>query len=187
MLALSLRFVKLTVISVLLTLTSCVKDVDVEQAEDIVIQPVVDLNLVFFNLEGQRFYDLNTNLPIPTIRDTTEIRFLDDQDIAESLRRVEFLTRYANSVPREFTIAYRFLSEQNDTTYTFVDRVPMGMVGDTTAVEFLEVIEGDGVAQLTMANRLVVEVNIDAAAPLLPGSLQAESATTYFLEITERE
>lgn len=171
----------------LLTIFSCVKDVDLDQAEEVTLRPVVDLNLVFFNLEGGRFYDLNTNTAIPTVRDTTEIRFLDDPDLAESIRRVDFLTRFSNSIPRDFLVTYRFISEASETTFTFENRVPMGIDGQPTLVEFLEVIENEDVQSLTMSNRLVVEVTIDGADPVLTGTIELESATTYYLEITERE
>ena len=175
-------------LALLLVITSsCVRDVDLDQAENVVLEPVVDLNLVYFNLEGDRFFDLSQNLPVPTLRDTTEIRFLDDTDIQESLKQVDFLFRFTNTVPRAFAVDYRFIGEQNDTTYTFGTTVPVGSVDEPALHEFLEVVEGDAVVELTKANRLVVEVTIEGPDPVLPGSLEMQSAATYYLEITDRE
>ena len=67
-------------IALLLTLYSCVKDTDFDQFDQTILEPVVDLNLVFWEVTANAFNNPNANLPLGTVRDTTEIRFLDDPD-----------------------------------------------------------------------------------------------------------
>lgn len=177
----------LALLMLLLMFAACVKDTDFDQADQVTLTPVVELNLIFFNLQGSDFYDEVNNTPRLTLRDTTEIRFLDDSDVQESLLRAEFLFRFNNSIPRDFLVDFQFISEMNDTTYVTQTDVAQGSVESPVLTEFEHVVEGDAILDLTMANRVVVSVTIPSAEPNLEGTLNLQSKTTYFLEIRDRE
>ena len=168
-------------------LCGCVKDTDFDQAQDITARPVVEVNLVHFDVDGGEFYNTATDSPILTLTDTTEIRFLDDPGIQESLLRAEFYFRFTNSIPRSFVVDFQFLTEAGDTTYVTQTPVNMGTPGAPVITEFIENVEGDGIVQLTMADRVVVSVTIPSSQADLQGNLNLQSKTTYYLEITERE
>ncbi|MCH2490599.1 MAG: hypothetical protein MK211_10670 [Flavobacteriales bacterium] len=176
----------LGVLSFLLTV-ACVKDTDFDQAEEVLLTPVVELDLIYFNLEAEEFYDEATNSEILTVTDTTEIRFLDDTEIQESLVKAEFFFRFTNSIPRDFTVDFDFLSEQGELTYSTGTNVSSGDTQDPVITEFTETVEGDEITQLTMADRVVVSVTIPSSNASLQGALNLKSKTTYFLEITDRE
>ncbi|PQB04957.1 hypothetical protein [Aureitalea marina] len=171
----------------LMLLGSCAKDVDFDQANEVALRPVVELNLIFFDLQFDRFFDQETGQINQIVRDTTEIRFLDDSGTQESLQRVDFLFRFTNSIDRTFQVDFRFISQQNDTVYTIPAQVINGSVSAPVLTEIFEVVEGDQIMNLTMANRLVVETEIASADPGLEGNLNLQSKTTYFFEIKERE
>ena len=179
--------IPLSVLCFILLLMACVKDTDFDQAQDITLTPVVELDLIYFNLDAGEFYDDVNNVPRLTVTDTTEIRFLDDTDTQESLRRAEFYFKFTNSIPRTFQIDFMFLSEQSDTTYTTQTTVAEGTVQNAVVTEFEEIIEGAEILQLTMANRVVVAVTIPLADPNLEGTLNLQSKTTYYLEIRDRQ
>jgi hypothetical protein len=166
---------------------ACVKDTDFDQADDIVLAPVVELNLIYFNVEAGDFYDDVNDMPILTLSDTTEIRFLDDSDLQESLRRADFFFKFTNSIPRNFQVDFQFLSEQSDTTYATQTTVAEGSLETPVITEFEEIIEGDDILQLTMANRVVVSVTIPDANPDIEGNLNLQSKTTYYLEVRDRQ
>jgi len=166
----------------LLFFTACVKDTDFDQAEDIALTPIVELNLIYFNLDANSFYDETTSTEILTVRDTTEIRFLDDEQIQESLISAEFYFRFTNSIPRDFLVDFQFLSEFNDTTYVTQTPVSMGTLQDPIITEFIETVVGDGIIELTKADKVVVTVNIPSADENLEGNLNLQSKTTYILE-----
>jgi hypothetical protein len=177
----------LSVLFLCLLAFACVKDTDFGQADDIALTPVVELDLIYFNLEAADFYDQVNGLPLLTLSDTTRIRFLDDPEIRENLRRADFYFKFTNSIPRNFQVDFQFLSEQNDTTYTTQTSVAEGSAGTPAVTEFEEIIEGDEILQLTMADRVVVSVTIPDANPTLEGNLNLQSKTTYYLEIRNRE
>ena len=167
------------------TLLSCVKDTDFDQADDIALTPVVELDLIFFTLTAPDFFDTITQTPRLTVVDTTEIRFLDDSGIQENLKRAEFLFSFTNSIPRSFEVDFQFLSEQNDTTYTTQTTVNQGTVASPEITLFTENVEGEEILQLTQANKVVVSVTIPSADQNLEGALNLQSKTTYFLEIKD--
>jgi hypothetical protein len=177
----------LAVLFLCLLVSACVKDTDFDQADDIVLTPVVELDLIYFNIDAGEFYDEINEIPILTVSDTTEIRFLDDTEIQESLRRADFLFKFTNSIPRNFQVDFQFLSEQNDTTYATQTTVVEGTIASPEVTIFEEIIEGDDILQLTMANRVVVSVTIPDSDPDLEGNLNLQSKTTYYLEIRDRQ
>ena len=163
--------------------TGCIKDTDFDQAENIALTPINELNLIYFNIGAESFYDDSTATEILTVRDTTEIRFLDDQEIQEGLRRVDFYFKFTNSIPRDFLVDFRFISEMNDTTYTAQTPVASGTIQDPVITEFIEIVDGDGIVNLTMSNRLVVTVTIPSSDENLDGYLNLQSKATYYLEL----
>ncbi|MDC8005598.1 hypothetical protein POV27_16180 [Aureisphaera galaxeae] len=166
---------------------SCVKDTDFDEAENVAATPVVELNLIHFNVGANEFYDTITNTPRLILTDTTEIRFLDDTEIQESLLRADFLFRFRNSIPRTFVVDFQFLSEQNEITYATSTTVPAGTEQiPATPPDFIQVVEGDDIALLTQANKVVANVTIPSADADLVGNLNLQSKTTYYLEIKER-
>lgn len=166
---------------------SCVKDTDFDQAEEIILTPVVELDLIFFNLEAGDFYDETTNTEILTVRDTTEIRFLDDTEIQESLVQADFFFRFTNSIPRTFNVDFEFLNEENQLTYSTSTSVNQGNSSNPVITEFEQTVAGEDITRLTMADRVVVSVTIPSSDDSLEGLLNLKSKTTYFLEITDRE
>lgn len=167
-------------------LLSCVKDTDFGEAENIVLTPVVELNLIYFDVDASEFYDTINNTSILTLRDTTEIRFLDDTGIQESLLRAEFLFNFTNSIPRTFSVDFQFLNEMGEETYATRTTVDAGTPLEPVFTQFIENVEGQDILQLTMADRVVVSVTLLTSDPSLQGALNLKSKTTYYLEIKER-
>ncbi len=162
--------------------TACVKDTDFGQAEDIAIAPVVELDLIYFTLDARQFYDSVNSNPILSITDTTEIRFLDDSDLQENLKRADFYFKFTNSIPRNFQVDFQFLSEANDTAYVAGTPVYEGALSSPVITEFTEIVEGEDILRLTQADKVVVRVTIDSSNVNLEGSLNLKSKTTYYLE-----
>lgn len=162
--------------------TACVRDTDFDQAEDISLSPIMELDLIYFNLQARDFYDTINGTPILTLRDTTEIKFLDDSTLQESLKRADFYFKFTNSIPRSFQVDFEFLSEENNITYETGTAVEQGEVSTPVITEFTHIVEGEAISQLTLANKVVVSVTIPSSNENLQGTLNMKSKTTYFLE-----
>lgn len=172
----------IVVICACLFFSACIKDTDFDQAEDIALTPVIELNLIYFNLQADRFFDTITSNPILTVIDTTEIRFLDDDILQENLKKADFYFKFTNSIPRNFQVNFQFLSVANDTAYVAGTFVPEGSIAAPVITEYFEIVEGEDVLRLTQANKVVVSVTIDSSNENLEGSLNLKSKTTYYLQ-----
>src|SRR5690606_20754140 len=94
--------------------TSCIKDTDINQVDDVVLDPVVELNFVYFTLQIDDF-KLNPLFEGSlTVVDTTEVRFLDDNFAIDNIKEAEFFFRVANSFPVGLDANFTFLSEENE-------------------------------------------------------------------------
>lgn len=160
--------------------TACIKNTDFDQSENIALTPIIDLNLIYFDLRTSDFYDSINSIPILSVRDTTEIKFLDDSTLLKNLERVEFYFKFTNSIPRDFQVDFQFLSELNDTTYVAETTVGQGTLSAPVITEFIENVEGDAILQLTQANKVVVSVSIPPSSENLEGILNLKSKATYF-------
>lgn len=169
-----------------LLLFSCIKDTNFDEAQNIALTPVVELDLIYFNVDASEFFDSINNISILTLRDTTEIRFLDDTDFQESLIRAEFQFNFTNSIPREFMVDFQFLSEENEETFVTGTIVNQGTEQAPVFTQFIENVEGEEVLQLTQANKVVVTITIPSSDASLRGILNLQSKTTYYLEIKDR-
>lgn len=175
-------FITVFAVCACLFFTACVRDTDFDQAENISPSPIFELNLIHFNLPAERFYDSINSTQILSVRDTTEIKFLDDSTLQESLKRAEFYFKFTNTIPRTFQVDFQFLSEFNDTTYVTGTPVAQGSQSSPVVSEFTEIIEGDAILELTQANKVVISVTISSSNENLEGTLNLKSKTTYFLE-----
>lgn len=169
-----------------LLLFSCIKDTDFDEAQNITLTPVVELDLIYFNIEASEFFDSITNTSILTLRDTTEIRFLDDTGVQESLIRAEFLFNFTNSIPTEFIVDFQFLNELDEETYVTGTTVNQGTEEAPVLTQFIENVEGEDILLLTQADKVVVSVTLPLWDATLQGVLNLQSKTTYYLEIRDR-
>jgi len=177
----------LGILSFIFIASSCVKDTDFDQAQDIVLTPVVELNLIHFDLEAEDFYDEVAMTERLTVQDSTQIRFLDDSGFQESLVRAEFFFRFKNSIPRDFDVAFQFLDSLQQQTYFTGTSVNQGSAGNEVVTEFTQNVEGEDLLLLTTSDRVVVSVTIPTSGPNLEGNLKLQSKATYFFEIKEQE
>jgi len=175
-------FQSILMVCACLLFSACIKDTDFDQAEDIALTPIVELDLIYFNLRADQFYDTINANPVLTVTDTTEIKFLDDSSLQESLKRAEFYFKFTNSIPRDFQVDFQFLSEANDTTYTAGTSVSEGIPTAPVITEYIEIVEEVDILRLTQASKVVVSVTIPSSDENLEGTLNLKSKTTYFLE-----
>lgn len=161
---------------------SCIKDTDFDQSNDINISPVFELDLIHFNLDASDFFDTINNIPLFTIRDTTQIKFLDDSFSRENLKRAVFEFNFTNSIPKEFRVNFQFLRSRQRVTYETETVITAGTVQNPNAYQFIEDVEGAKIDSLTRADRVVVTVTIPPSNDSIQGVLNLKSKTTYYFE-----
>ncbi|PRX45225.1 hypothetical protein SAMN05878281_0295 [Salegentibacter salegens] len=124
-------------------LSSCVKDVDLEQKEEISLSPDVQIDLLIYDIDQSQFVDPSTGNSKTHISDTVRLEFLDDDYIQEDLSSVEFYFRHINTFPREIESKIRFLSDANQEQFAVNYTIKPGVDGNPVTTEQFEFFEED--------------------------------------------
>jgi len=172
----------LYVFTVILIVQGCVEDTDFDQVDDVVFTPEIELDLIYFDLNADEFFDATTNTPRLTVSDTTDLEFLDANTITGSIQKIDFFFDFNNAIPRSFEVDFQFLKNDNTITYTTGTNVQAGSVAAPVRTIFTEEVEGPELNDIESASKVVVNVTIPEANETLEGNLTLQSKATYFIE-----
>ena len=169
--------------AVILLFTACVKDTDFDQSDDILLTPAIVLDFLFFNLSSENFTDIGVNNLV--VSDTTFFDLLIEDFTIDNLIKADFYFKNTNSFSIQLNTQYQFLDENNDVYYEIIIPVNSGSLSNPVITEHIEIIEEGTIVNLTMADKVVV--NVTAASPLdnLGGILNLQSKTTYYLRVNQ--
>lgn len=156
-------------------ITSCVKDVDFDQAGDITLQPEIQADMLIFEVDQRDFVDPVTNVERLTIRDTVRLDFLDDDYIQKDLVKVEFSFKYRNTFPQSFTNRIIFLSENNRPQHEVNFDTDPGKQGNPVVSEKIEIIGPDRIHVIQKSIKMVVEIKVMPNDQPFAGELNFES------------
>jgi hypothetical protein len=165
-----------------LVITSCVKDVDFDQADEIFLRPKIQADLLIFNVDPQAFQDEKTGSFRPVIRDTVRLEFLDDSYIQKDLQEVEFSFRYTNTFPQEFLSKISFLSENNRVQHSVNFNINAGGAGTPSVTERIELIENDQIHVIRRSIKMVVEIEVLPNNEEFAGDLRFASKGLFSFE-----
>lgn len=168
---------------ILVCFTSCVKDTDFDQADDIVVTPVVELDFLYFTLDESDYLNPITGEQRLTVSDTTNLNFLDGTFVQEDLKRAEFYFKFENTAAIDFVTEFKFLTENNVLKYELAIPIPAGSLNAPEILEHIENIENQGIIDLTHASKVVVNVTVPTSIENIEGALNLQSKTIYYLEI----
>lgn len=159
-------------------LFSCVKDVDLDQYEEIVIKPEAAIDLIFFTLTAEDFSGEENPL---RAFDDTRLDFLDDDYIQNNLVKADLNFRFTNHFEREFVAVVRLLSEGNSVQHEILIPIPAGTTASPAKVDYTELIEGDEIRKIRRSIKISVEITTHSGQ-LLDGELSLESRAFYYFQ-----
>jgi len=111
------HYLLICVIGILSCFTACVKDIDFDQAENIELRPIVDLDFFYsipFDLSVFEFLPPGQQaVPARTESDTLNFDLLGSEFILDNIERVEIDFEVPNSIESEFALEFNFLGENN--------------------------------------------------------------------------
>jgi len=162
---------------------SCFEDTDFNQANELVVRPEIELDLIYFNLEASKFYDYTNNTEILVIKDTTDLDFLGGNDITDILKGADFFFEFTNSIPRGFNVSFDFLNQADVSKYLMQTTVASGNQDAPVVSYFVQSLDEPQIKELTMAKKVLVTVTIPSSSQDLSGVLNLQSKTTYYLQI----
>ena len=163
--------------------TACIKDTDFDQTDDIVVSPVFEVDFLFFNVSSENFSANGINNLV--VSDTTDFNFLNDDFIIDNLEKAEFFFKNTNSFPIEFNTQFQFLDDNNELHFEVTIPINSGNINNPVITEFTELIVQEDLVNLTMANKVVINIIASSSVENLEGSLKLQSKTTYYLKIVQ--
>lgn len=179
-----LKLLKISFFLVLFCLlfTSCFKDVDFEQSQDIVLQPDIETGLLFYQLNENDFIDSGTNQFTPVIRDTVRLEFLDDDYVQDGLKYAEFRFRHENSFPNEIKSKIKFLGKSGRSQFSVNYDIPAGSETSFSVVDTIHVMQGNDVGKVKRSIQMVVELQMTGDGKNLKGGLDFSSSGLFKFE-----
>ncbi|WP_108807707.1 hypothetical protein [Aquimarina spinulae] len=180
-------YVLLCGVCMLISLISCVKDVDFEQAEDVVLTPVYEVDFVYSRFDTNQFVDSNIDpaivIPEVIVNDTLDYDLLGTDFVVDNLERVELTFEFTNTIERDFDFDFGFLNDNNQRIGPLYSMTANSGNGeDTGPIVTTEVIIFDtaDIGVLRDATRLVSSMRVQNINSSLRGILELRSKGTYF-------
>lgn len=165
-----------------LLVSSCFKDLDFGQSEDIELAPDLEVDLLFYQLNESDFQDSETNAYSPVIRDTVRLEFLDDDYIQDGLVLAEFRFRHENRFPYELKSNIRFIDKNGRNQFNVEYNIPAGSETSASVIDTLYVMEGSDITKVKRSINMVVELEILNAGKDLQGELDFLSKGLFEFE-----
>ena len=156
-------------------LNAYVKDVDLDQAERITLQPDLQVDLLIFDVDEVDFRDTITGAMKTIIRDTVRLEFLDDDYIQDDLSAVEFSFKYINTFPQSFNNTIFFVSENNSIQHRVDFSINQGANANPVTTEIIELISEDQIGLIRRSIKMVVEIEVIPDSKPFTGELTFQS------------
>ena len=179
-----IKITNLFLLTCTLLFVSCFEDTDFNQANEVLVTPEIELDLIYFNLEASRFYDNTTNTEILVVQDTLNVDFFERiGDNNNTLKGADFLFKFTNSVTRGFTVSFDFLDGQNISKYFMQTTVPSGSEDTPVISDFVQFLDEVQIKEIRMAQKVLFTVITPTSLVSLTGELNLKSKTTYYFQL----
>ncbi|MCD2260493.1 hypothetical protein [Psychroserpens luteolus] len=182
------RLVVLFIITVgVLFSSSCVNDVDFDQAENILPTPVFEASLIFSNLEATNFIDENTQQEVLVLTDTTRLEYINSDFFVDQLVKTNLTFQFTNSLDRNFNVDFIFVNDNDEQRYLAQVEVLPGLPDTPIFVESNFLIEEPELSTFEEATKLIYRItlppNTNPIDISVLGQLKLESKATFYFEL----
>jgi len=172
----------LFICSFVLLAAGCVKDQDFNQADEIVLTPEIETDLVYLQLTQDNFVNSSGEAEVSFVSQTTNLDFIRDSFIQNDLNRIDFTFDTANSFKQSFNTVVTFLDEAGEVTYEFSFFVPGSVTGEAVNSTYIESIVEDDLPLFKNAVSLQVSSSIILSGDSIVGTLDFKSKARLYFE-----
>ncbi|AXT52950.1 hypothetical protein D1818_19780 [Aquimarina sp. BL5] len=180
-------------VGAILITASCVKELDFEQLDDVVLTPVFEADFIYseFDVEDNipQGTPPNTEFTIPpeVLRDTINYDLVGTDFAIDNLDRVELTMEVRNTIPAAFTIQFQFLTQAGQPIgqlYSIPVQAGLGE-GTEPVISFSDpnpiVLDNATLNQLASAQKIATEIIVPTLNSDLRGALQIRSKASYYV------
>ena len=164
-------------------LFSCASDLDIDQVDDLKLEPVYVTNLAFFDVPANKFADDGTAEEIAF--DTQPFNVFKEKFFTDRLVKAELNFEIENTINRSFSLDVVLHDKNNAIIETLNFPVPAYTGGENIA-KYKEVFEAERLALLKKTVKVSFTVRIGAGPALNEnsvGNLKLRSSATAYMEI----
>ena len=149
----------LQLIIVIATITSCVKDVDFDQADNILLTPVLASSILYTEVEASRFSE--NGMEIEIVRDSIDnIEIFRDEFVKDNLVKVELSFEAANTINRTFNLQIDFLNDTNELQHMLSFDVLQSSSGNDVLTNYTEIFEDASLDVLKLTTKMVITLTL---------------------------
>ncbi len=167
---------------------SCVKDVDFDQVEDVVLTPIFEIDFIFSRFDTAEFVDpdLDPSIVIPevVVDDVLNYDLLGSDLIVDNLEQVELTFEFRNTIPRNFDFVFSFLNDANQPigpTFSMTASAGNGPGTEPVVTTEIIVLDNATINTLGAATQLASSIRVLNVNSALEGVLELRSKGTYFI------
>ena len=173
---------KISILICVFLCTSCYESLDFKQLNNFVVKPVFTIALNYFSIVSSSFINSN-GIQQTSISDITDIRGLQDFNIANDIVKMEFNSEIKNEFDRKVTITVDLLDETSRLTYSFT-----AIVVEPQDLKFiyLEAIDIASYPDILNTSKVKVTAEIEntdsSLNPEDTSEIEFKSSITLFIE-----
>jgi hypothetical protein len=165
-----------------LLFSSCFKDVDFSQGENIVLAPDLSVDLLYYQLDETDFFHSGSGEYTPVIRDTVRLEFLDDDYIQDGLQYAEFRFVHKNRFPNNIKTNIRFLGSNGRNQFNIAYTIPAGSATSSAVIDTIHIMQGNDIVKVRRSLQMLVEHEIVGGGKDLEGELDFQSKGLFKFE-----
>lgn len=163
-----------------LILTSCVKDVDLDQIQEIRLEPKAVVELFNFEREADLIQNGDQGDPI-TVEETIPFEIITS-DLEESVVGVDLGFDYFNSLPRTFDVEILFLDDRKHVKQSISFQIPPGTEGIPVAKHTVFNFQGKELELLNESTQVKLKFEMQPGPGASGGQIQLLSIAAYQFE-----
>lgn len=172
--------IPLLTIAGFLFFTSCVKDVDLDQIQEIRLQPKAVVELFRFERETDLIPNVDPGVPIP-VEQNVPFEIITS-DLEESVVGVALGMEYFNSLPRSFEVEILFLNDRNRVKQALSFEIPAGTEESPVTQGLVFEFKGEELELLNESTQVKLKFEMQPGPGASGGQIQLLSTAAYQFE-----
>ena len=144
---------------------SCINNADFDQV-NLDIEPIMNIPLVYFELDQLDFFDVENNTEIEFRTDITDLDIFESSTIRNNMYRLDLNYSIQKDFTRTVTLFVDFLDVNDNVTFSFV---PIGLNPAINDINSTQVLDTEANPQIFSTTKVRVTVRLTpGSAPLDP-------------------
>ncbi|MDN3666186.1 hypothetical protein ACFFU1_11715 [Algibacter miyuki] len=167
-------------------LFACTEEIDFDQAEDLVIKPVVSASLAYFDEPATQFFVAGTE--VTSVQDFVSVEFFNNEFVVDNVEKAELVFETKNTINRTFELQIDFLDASGRVQHSFIVREDASGDNADEISTHTEVFENGTLNALKRTTQMVFTLRMLPGEPLTantPGRVEYKSYAAFYLNLNQ--